>query len=228
MSGSWAGHEWMILRRTDSWIHIIDTRIICFRARARTIGKENNAFMIKLWKDFHRLMNGTQWFWKKSEIDTIRANGHAKLTVYEWFMRGSWEVYEWLMSRRRVANAAQPLILDFFESSTRLSYSSGIPNISDSWVTSQNITAGVAYQKKDLWVAAVSCKTFMRGPVFFFSWEAAAPVIWLCIHGVWQYHSSTSKQYSNIKSVLMIKLHSFQDNNMIFSKDRSASRDLSL
>ena len=21
-------------------------------------------------------------------IDTIRANGHAKLTVYEWFMRG--------------------------------------------------------------------------------------------------------------------------------------------
>ena len=136
--------------------------------------------------------------WIPVKIDTIRANGHAKLTVYELFMRGSWEFYEWLMSRRRVANAAQPLILDFFtsfnyhyicriicfrdntlrrnsfcplmnflESRTRLSYSSGIPNISNSWVTSQNITAGVAFQKKHLW-------------------EAAAPVIWLCIHGVWQ------------------------------------------
>ena len=54
--------------------------------------------------------------WIRVKIDTIRANGHAKLTVYELFMRGSWEVYEWLMSRRRVANAAQPLILDFFTS----------------------------------------------------------------------------------------------------------------
>ena len=30
----------MILRRTDSWIHIIDTRIKCFRARARTLGEK--------------------------------------------------------------------------------------------------------------------------------------------------------------------------------------------
>ena len=30
----------MILRRTDSWIHVIDTRIKCFRARARTLGEK--------------------------------------------------------------------------------------------------------------------------------------------------------------------------------------------
>ena len=59
-------------------------------------------------------------------------------------------------------------MMNVLECSTRLSYSSGISNISDLWVTSQNITAGVAYQKNHLWVAAVSCKTFMRGPVFFF------------------------------------------------------------
>ena len=58
----------MILRRTDSWIHIIDTRIICFCARARTIGKENNAFMIKLSKDSQRLMNADPMIVKEIRI----------------------------------------------------------------------------------------------------------------------------------------------------------------
>ena len=50
------------------------------------------------------------WGWVPIKIDTIRANGHAKLTVYERFMRRSWEVHEWLMRRRRVANTTQHLI----------------------------------------------------------------------------------------------------------------------
>ena len=41
------------------------------------------------------------------------------------------------------------------------------------------------------------------------------------------FHSSLSKQYSNIKSTSIINIHVFQHNNMIFSMDRSASRDLS-
>ena len=56
------------------------------------------------------------WGWVPIKIDTIRANGHAKLTKYERFLRGSWEVYEWLMRRRRVANTTQRLILNFFTS----------------------------------------------------------------------------------------------------------------
>ena len=40
-------------------------------------------------------------------------------------------------------------------------------------------------------------------------------------------HSSLSEQYSNIKSITMIHIHFFQRNSIVFSKDRSASRDLS-
>ena len=68
MSGSWAGHEWMILRRTDSWMHIIDTRIKCFRARARTLGEKTKPS----WSNYEKILRGswveTQWFWKISEF----------------------------------------------------------------------------------------------------------------------------------------------------------------
>ena len=41
------------------------------------------------------------------------------------------------------------------------------------------------------------------------------------------YHSRRSKYYSNIKSISNIKVHFSQRNNMIFSKDWSASGQLS-
>ena len=83
----------------------------------------HESFMSALWVVYEWLMSGKLWPTYRVAVWTadwlvgqLYMDMHAKLTVYELFMRGSWEVYEWLMSRRRVANAAQPLILDFFTS----------------------------------------------------------------------------------------------------------------
>ena len=111
------------------------------------------------------------------------------------FMGGSWEVYEWLMGKQWVATATQRIILNLLttfkyqlichvclhaNTFTHNSYFFAMDSLERR--TSMNtvpkslnirfMSEVTKYHSRrstwqHLWVAAVSCKTFLRGPVDF-------------------------------------------------------------
>ena len=107
MNGLRAGYGWVIFGSIESWSHIFDIDLIFSRALVQAPGRETQLGLLVTWFCALGIILNTEiqgtlqesLFDAYSEcirlrIDTIRANGHAKLTVYEWFMRGLWVAHE--------------------------------------------------------------------------------------------------------------------------------------
>ena len=122
MSGSWAGYEWMILGAPDSWNHtrhwyciFLGTLPSLLATKTKLSWASHEKIMRGSWvgapaipKEPQTICNyqkiflcyvsqflfGGYWGSNQLKLDPIRANGHAKPIVYEWFMRSLWVVHE--------------------------------------------------------------------------------------------------------------------------------------
>ena len=133
MRGLWEAHEWIPNNwqwnqdstgkgKSNSWG---SKSLEFFRTHTRLYIYECLPYIDRitliycdcLWTDFARIV--ACWVRKLKEEDEFQLKSIPFVPMdmqSSPSMSCSWEVYEWFMSRRRVANAAQPLILDFFTS----------------------------------------------------------------------------------------------------------------
>ena len=111
MSGSWAGYEWTQTRH-DSCTRTCEAHrlwVDCekFMSGSWKKNEVDNATQRIIWRFWticnyqkiflcyvSRFFVGREWGRNQLKLDPIRANGHAKPIVYEWFMRSLWVVHE--------------------------------------------------------------------------------------------------------------------------------------